>query len=370
MKVLLFIPELDHGGPDRVFSVLAASLPAHGIETSVLVQVAGGHYWECLPASIEKTVLSLGDAEAPDKRYPVRAFADAVRQLKPDVVLCTLRSHFTATAAAAMGKLRVPLVIRPANRLTRNSLELFRQSPIKHGLSWLAGIISLHAADHIICQSEDLQRDFRRYGVRDSKLSVIGNPIDLTEPEEVVHQPLPGSPALVAVGRLMPQKGFDILIDAFALLRDRLPDAQVTIFGEGPDRVALEQKIQQLGLAERVHLPGFAKNVSQSVSTADFLVSSSRYEGFPNVVLEALSLGVPVVATDCPGGTRELVKEGVTGWLCTHESASALAEAIERAFQSTRPTASSLRQFVDDQYSTRHVVSAYAAVLRRAAGLR
>jgi len=370
MKALLFIPQLDRGGPDRVFSELALGLPTAGVDIELLVQSSGGYYWDRLPTSIEKSVLSF-DSRSAAKSFPVMSFSEHVRKSKPDVVLCTLRSLLTASAASIMRRVSVPIVIRPANHLTRNGLELMRKSPIKHGVSWLANIATLHSAAQVICQSQDLYRDFRRYGVPRRRLTVVGNPIELPSDDRraaLVNQSrLEGSPALVAIGRLMPQKGFDVLIDAVALLRDRLPTITLRIFGEGPDHAALEQRIQMRNLVGRVSLEGFCGDVERPLVGADFLVSSSRYEGFPNVILEALSWGTPVVATDCPGGTSELVIEGKTGWLCRPESATSLADCLEMAYRSKRPSSAKLRQFVDERYATNKVVQAYADVLRRAA---
>ncbi|MDM4769733.1 glycosyltransferase [Solimonas sp. SE-A11] len=372
MKALLFIPQLDRGGPDRVFAELAAHLPAFGIGTEVLVQEPGGDYWDLLPADVPRVVLPSGNSpRGASKAYPVGAFAEYVRATKPDVVLCTLRSLMTAAAASMLGKIKVPVVTRPANHLTRNSMELLRKSPAKHGLSWLAGIASLHAGRHLVCQSQDLYDDFRRYGVPASRMTIIGNPIELPQVERIEklkQQRQPGAPSLVAVGRLMPQKGFDLLIESIALLRTRLPQVHLGIFGEGPDRSILETQIRRLNLEQHVRLNGFVREVDRSVAGADFLVSSSRYEGFPNVVLEALSLGTPVIATACPGGTRELVVPGETGWLCAPNSASALADAIEAAVKAPILPMDQLRGFIERHYSTAHVVGQYAGVLRRAAG--
>lgn len=365
MKALLFIPKLDRGGPDRVFAELAAGLPRHGFEVSVLVHAPGGHYWDKLPADVSREALPARDARA----YPVRAFARYVEEQRPDVVLCTLRSVLAA-AAAVLLQMRTPLVIRPANHLTRNSLELLRQSPAKHALSWLAGIASLHLARHVVCQSKDLYQDFRRYGVPESRLSIIGNPIDLPADDLVRgwrRMRAAGRPSLVAAGRLMPQKGFDLLIDAVALLKDRLPGLSLRIFGEGPDRAALDQRILRHGLAGRVILENFSAELVRELASADFLVSSSRYEGFPNVVLEALSVGTAVIATDCPGGTSELVRPGVTGWLCAPESADALADTILNSCSMPKLAPQALRQFVEDHYSSDKVAGAYARMLRCAA---
>ncbi len=367
MKALLYIPSLGHGGPDRVFFELATNLYKFGIDVEILTQIAGGRYWDRLPDNIVKTALFSSVDVQLEKAYSVKMFADYVNKSQPDVVMCTLRSLTTAVLAKLMGKIKVPLVIRPANHITRNSLELLKQSPFKHSLSWLLNIASLHIASHVICQSDDLFDDFRRYGVPQKRLTIIGNPIQL--PQEIQLQEwrqhrVHGKPLLVAVGRLMPQKGFDILIKAVSLVKATLPELHVVIFGEGQDRQLLDQLIQANQLGGMVELAGFSSQVPQYIASADFLVSSSRYEGFPNVVLESLAYGVPVIATNCPGGTRELVIDGKTGWLCTPDSESALAEAILKACAVPKPAYDEIRQFVEETYSIDIVVQRYANVLK------
>ncbi|PVR98801.1 hypothetical protein C4663_23105, partial [Salmonella enterica subsp. enterica serovar Give] len=132
---------------------------------------------------------------------------------------------------------------------------------------------------------------------------------------------------IVALGRLVPQKGFDLLIDAFALVGPQLPEARLEIWGAGPEEARLRAQIARLGLADRVSLPGQTTHAADVLSSATVVALSSRVEGFPNVLLEAMALGRPVVALDCRYGPAEIIRHGVDGLLVTSREPHALAGA-------------------------------------------
>ncbi len=132
----------------------------------------------------------------------------------------------------------------------------------------------------------------------------------------------------------MPQKGFDLLIEAFALLAADHPDWSLLILGEGPERVALQARIEHLGVAAAVQLPGHVGNLADWYRRADLFVLSSRYEGFPNVLAEAMAHGCAAVSFDCPTGPRDIVRDEVDGLLVTPSGGPpALAGALSRLMQ-------------------------------------
>lgn len=364
LSAVLLIPELDAGGPDRVFYDLSMALPDFGVSVEVVVFTAGGRYWELLPEKVNKTILiEGGDA----RRYPVKEYADYMKVAKPDIVLSTLRGTWVSTAARFRYREPTPLVLRPANHISRNTRELLRQSVIKHSISFGANVASLHIADHLISQSSDLTADFRFYGVPKRKISTIGNPISLPDLNgfKSEDESDAGHITAVAVGRLTHQKGFDLLIDAVALVRETLPTFRLRILGEGPCRHELEEQVTRLGLGECVSLPGHSKSVLQDMYSASFVVSSSRYEGFPNVLLEAMSVGTPVLASDCPGGTNQMVLPKKTGWLCRSESPSSLAAGlVEAAAEFQQYDRAGLRAFVAEVFSVDKIAGEYAEVLK------
>ena len=148
-----------------------------------------------------------------------------------------------------------------------------------------------------------------------------------------VESPRPeffGARTVLAMGRLGPEKGYDRLLRAFADLAGRFPGWKLVIFGEGAERAALERSIADFGLGGRVELPGIVANPGSILPSADLFVLSSRFEGFPMALAEAMVCGVPVVAFDCPSGPAEIIRDGVDGLLVPRDNVDALRAAMAR----------------------------------------
>jgi len=143
---------------------------------------------------------------------------------------------------------------------------------------------------------------------------------------------------ILGAGRFTAQKGFDVLIRAFRTILGRIPDCRLVIVGDGPDRGKLEGLVRDLGLAERVDLPGYTKNPYSFMKNADLYVLSSRYEGLAMTLIEAMALGTPVVSTDCPSGPAEVLDGGRFGTLVPVADHQALARAIVDALADPRST--------------------------------
>lgn len=133
---------------------------------------------------------------------------------------------------------------------------------------------------------------------------------------------------IVSIGRLVPQKGFDLLLSAFAAVAAKFPDWRIAILGEGPERGSLLRQRDQLGLVGRVEFPGHVPDVEKWMAHAGLVVQPSRFEGFPNVVLESMGMGAAVISADCPAGPAELIDDGVNGRLVPVEDVAALARVM------------------------------------------
>ncbi|MGZ8245560.1 glycosyltransferase family 4 protein [Methylomagnum sp.] len=163
------------------------------------------------------------------------------------------------------------------------------------------------------------------------RVAVMPNPVEPPSRPPQAEPPAQfGRHTIAAMGRLVPQKGFDLLIEAFATLAPRFGDWHLVVFGEGAERAALERQIAQLGLEGRVSLPGVVKAPETILPLADLFAVSSRYEGFCLVLAEAMALGLPVISFNCPTGPSEIVRDGEDGLLVPPEDTDALAAAMAR----------------------------------------
>jgi glycosyltransferase involved in cell wall biosynthesis len=198
--------------------------------------------------------------------------------------------------------------------------------------------LSYPLADHVVAVSQAVAADTASYlKFPRERINVIYNPAVTPEliqghyqvPEHAFFKPKSAA-VMVSVGRLTEQKDFFSLLRAFALLRQK-QDAKLIILGEGEDRPALERLARELNLGDDLSMPGFLQNPYDFMKHADLLVSSSAWEGLPTVLIEALALGTPVVATDCPGGSREILQAGAYGKLVPVHDPAALAEAMQAA---------------------------------------
>ena len=186
-------------------------------------------------------------------------------------------------------------------------------------------------ADRVVAISNGVGEALsRRFGIEPAHVTTIHNAVDVATVRRLATEPasdLPHQPFIVAAGRLVHQKGFDLLIRAFAgPLRAR--SVSLVIVGEGPERPALEDLIRVHGLQDRVLLPGFVANPWSYFARAAAFVCSSRWEGFGNVIIEAMACDVPVVTSDCDFGPREIVQHGHSGLLVPVENVQTLAQAI------------------------------------------
>ena len=167
-----------------------------------------------------------------------------------------------------------------------------------------------------------------------TKRAVIYNPLAAVEDDQsTINLPKGADPNkkwIISIGRLTYQKGFDILLSAFQRIAYKYPDWQLLILGEGELRLELENLRDKLGLTYQVFLPGLLDNPFPFLKQSKLFVLSSRFEGFGNVLIEAMACGLPVISTDCPSGPREIIRNSVNGILVPNEDMPALAATMDR----------------------------------------
>jgi glycosyltransferase involved in cell wall biosynthesis len=188
----------------------------------------------------------------------------------------------------------------------------------------------------IVAVSKGVAADLElNIGLPNNNVSVIYNPVVTSKMEELAQESLPhpwltasSPPVVLGIGRLTYAKNFSLLIESFYDLRKEI-EAKLIILGEGPDRPTLVNLISSLGLSRDVLLPGFVPNPYSFLKNCSIFVLSSRWEGLPTVLIEALACGAPVVSTDCPSGPREILQDGKLGALVPISDKLALTEAIQ-----------------------------------------
>lgn len=332
--VLFIIPTLTAGGAERVIVTLLRHLDRSKFVLSLAVaDKRGAAFLSEIPTDVD--FINLGNLRV---RYALPKIAALIWKLQPHVVFSTL-GHLNLSLA----------MLRPF--LPSSSRYIARETTIpsygleRNNMAWLWRWMyrSFYAKhDYIICQSKSMLEDLvKNFNLPSEKAVVIYNPVDVDRiralaSEDVAHFYKRDSLQLVAAGRLKEEKGFDLAIKALA----NIPGIHLTILGEGPLKASLEDLANDIGVSERVHLVGLQSNPYAWFARADAFVLSSRYEGFPNVVLEAMVCGTPVIALPSPGGVQEILGDASGCLLAEDLSAKALSNAILRWMQNRPMTKS------------------------------
>jgi glycosyltransferase involved in cell wall biosynthesis len=332
-KIIILLPNLHGGGAERLHVLLAKHWHAQGIKVEFALMQQQGALLSLLPNDI-----SIVDLGAKRIRGGILPFARYLKKARPDIVLAAMWP-LTSAAVLSWWLAGKPgrLYLSDHVQLSISCLEELHLSP-----KVLAAMIRLTypAANGLIAVSEGVKRDMCRLGsFAESQVRVIYNPAATgvsTQPEkEGAREKLWGAGFkhhILSVGTLKAQKDHASLIKAFATLPRSL-NAKLTILGEGALRYELETLVQQLGLQGRVSMPGFMVDTYPWYRTADLFVLSSRWEGFGNVIVEALECGVQVVSTDCQSGPAEILENGRIGRLVPIEDPLALAASIAIALK-------------------------------------
>jgi glycosyltransferase involved in cell wall biosynthesis len=326
-RILFLVPAFAQGvgGAERVITTLLRRLDHSRFECHLAVVGEGDPFLDGLPDSV--VVHHLGVSRM---RYALPGIVKLSRRLRPQTILSTV---VYLNVVLIMAKPFLPgrpkILLREAVLPSAYLAQVLRPMRL---WKWLYSHL-YPRADRIICLFDGMVNDMVEHlGIPRDKLVRIYNPVDIEVVRrrgEAAGSPYSGSgPHMVAMGRLQHQKGYDVLLCAFAGVLKSVPGARLAILGEGPLQHQLKAQAMSLGIDNAVSFLGFQANPWPYVKYADLFVLASRYEGLPNAVLEVLALGAPVVATDCPGGILEIQKSAPQIVLVPPENADALADAI------------------------------------------
>lgn len=333
----VFAPDMAGGGAERAALQLAAGLAEEGHRADLVLANAVGPRMDQVPPTVNLVDLGAGRVLTSLPRL-IRY----LRREKPDAMASVLdHANIVAIWARRIAGVPPQLVVVEQNNLTEAA---------GHGKSRRDRIMPrlvdrfYPSADVVACVSKGVADDLSSLApnIPSDLIRVIHNPIVTPEihgqaalsPEH--HWFDSGLPVFVAAGRLRPQKDFPTLIDAFTRLR-KDAEARLVILGEGPERDRLQHQIDELGMGDSIELHGHTANPYAFFAAAAAFVLSSRWEGLPTVLIEALACGAPIIATDCPSGPREILEDGRYGRLLPVADVGALAEAMASALRGEIP---------------------------------
>jgi len=365
VRIVVLMHNFAGGGAERMFIRLANGFAGRGVAVTVVTVSADGVLESEIAAEVRTIDLACRRTVA-----AIRPLRETLRQLRPTALLSGLVHINTLAVLATRGLTERPrLVLSERNTPSRDMLH--SGSPMVFAAHLLMPW-SYRQADALIAVSAGVARDLARVAwLGRRRITVLPNPVvaddfdtraaaalDIAWPEKS------NRPVLLSAGRLEPQKDFATLVRAVARLGRERP-CELVILGEGVERPRLEALARELGIAERIHLPGFSKRAPAAMRRADLYVLSSRFEGSPNALVEAMATGTPVVATDCRSGPREILRGGALGPLVPVGDAAALAAAIARTLDAPPPAAELRRHAA--AFGVTRSVDAYLDVLRGAA---
>ncbi|AIK96945.1 glycosyltransferase family 4 protein [Candidatus Odyssella acanthamoebae] len=324
MHVVLIISSLSAGGAERVLSSLANHWSKRGHEVTIITLAQSNtppFYSLAKEIKLKQLGLSNSTTSIPHRLLNIfkrlLTLRKTIKTLSPDVVISFI-SSMNITTLLASGRLTVPIIVSE------------RTHPVYHKLPPLDTLLRrllYPKATKVVVQTQSAADYFRPL----DNIAVIPNsvsvPPTIAQQHSDVHQ-------IISVGRLIPSKGFNILIQAFSKIVLDFPNMKLTLYGEGEERQTLEKLVADLNLKGRVFLPGLTQNIQAKLAEADLFIFPSHYEGFPNALCEAMATGLPVIASTCSGNV-DVIQDGVNGRLFPVGDIEKLTHLMHELIQDT-----------------------------------
>lgn len=367
-RMVLFIPTMACGGAQRVATQLAEHWARSGVEVAIITLAPRGEDFYPLHPGIRRVSLD----QATISRSVFSGLLNNIRRIialrrilraeKPQVAIALTNTANILLAFAALRSSGLLAIgsehIHPPSEPMSHAWALLR----KLSYGWLDAVVALSTET----------RDWLMKNTFAAHLPVIPNPVVLPLPR---HHPVKrpadlvpaGSKVLLAMGRLVPQKGFDTLIAAFGNLARHHGIWHLAVLGEGQARPTLEAQVKALGLGDRIILPGHVGNAGDWFGRASLYVLSSRFEGFPVTLAEALAHGLPAVSFDCETGPRDIIRHETDGLLVPAGDANALLGALDRLMRDDDLRARFSASAVDitERYSLDRIAARWAQLFMK-----
>lgn len=328
MKLAIVVPSFAGGGAERVAVNLSNHYCAQGIDVTLVLFSSDGPYKGQLGARVRVI-----DLDARRMRYVIGSLRRVLRSEAFTHVLSTKRDANMLLGISALFGVSSRLIFREAN--TMDGVQ--NMPPLKRWCYLSLMKLCYRRADRIIANSEDTRSDLLDFGIAErDRVEVIANPVvqEQASPDSLcsrrVHRWLghPDFRVVLSIGRLHPQKNQKLLLESFSDIAGDHPELRLLLVGEGQEKTRLEQLIRSLRIEDRVEILDFQTDILEYYKRSTLFVLTSDWEGFGNVLVEALASGLPVISTDCRGGPRTILKGGELGVLVPCGDRRALAQAM------------------------------------------
>lgn len=323
-KLAVVVPSLRGGGAEKVIINILRNIDKNKFDIKLILVKKEGPYVKLIPDDI-----LVSDLNKERVRYSLLKLIKELNEFKPDIIFSTLgHLNIALLSIRKLIKGNPKIIVREANTPSKSisSNKRFLTTLYKYFYP---------KADLIVAQCKEMKDDIVDiFNIDEKKITYIYNPVDIEGIKNCCKNKNPynnNKINLLSVGRLTFQKGFDILIDAFNIVLKKIPNAHLTILGEGILKNDLQKQAEILGIRENISFVGFKENPYPYYYYSDVYILSSRWEGFPNTLLEALACGTKVVATDCKSGPKEILAGGKYGVLVNEGDYKSLADGIIKA---------------------------------------
>ena len=322
MKILILTPNLQCGGAEKVLSLLSRQWKTKKTVIFCLFDISNQFFM------VDTKIYNLNAAAKNNNffkfyNYFIRVFnfQKILKKENPDLVISfTESANFVSILGCIIAKKRKSLIISVRTNLDHYSIIIRLMARLLYNLSY-----------KVVVPSSGLEKLLLNNGIKREKLRVINNPVEFKSNQNDLENEINiQKPYVLAVGRLSKEKGFERLIESFSKLDN---DVELVFIGEGPEKGNLEKQCKLLNIEKRVNFLGFLKDFEKYYKGARFLALTSYYEGWPNVILEAMSFKCPVIAFDCDFGPREIIQSHLNGILVEQGNKKLLIKEMKKLLE-------------------------------------